>query len=114
MARSDERALESLLENLLTHRLKWSFQPTRRSRSWRASVDNARSDIRNLLADSLSLKAKVATLLTRAYEKARRSAGVEMELEERDWDKAAPRACPWNFDLLLSDFWPDPVDGPPG
>jgi hypothetical protein len=52
-------------------------------------------------------------LLARAYEKARRSAGAEMELEERDWDNAAPRACPWNFDLLLSDFWPEPINQAP-
>jgi hypothetical protein len=111
MARSDERTLESPLENLLMHLLKWRFQP--RTRSWRASVDNARSDIRNLLGDSPSLKAKAVTLLARAYEKARRSAGAEMELGERDWDNAAPRACPWNFDLLLSDFWPEPINQAP-
>jgi hypothetical protein len=95
MARSDERAVESLMENLLTHLLKWRYQPQRQTRSWRVSVESARSDVRNLLADSPSLKTKMATLLTRAYEKARRSAGAEMDVDERLWSEQSPCACPW-------------------
>ena len=107
MARSDERAAESLLENLLTHLLKWRYQPQRQTRSWRASIQNARSDLRNLLADSPNLKPRLPPLTARAYEKARRTVGAEMDLDHREWEKKSPRACPWQSDFLLRDFWPD-------
>ena len=95
MARSDERAAESLLEDLLIHLLKWRFHPKRRTRSWRASMQNARSDIRNLIDDSPSLKSKVAKLTDRAFEKAHRTAGAEMDFDDREWEQESPRNCPW-------------------
>lgn len=112
MARSDEHAVESLLEVLLTHLLKWRYQPSRRSRSWQVSIQNARSKIRRRLAESPSLKSKLPTLIEDAYESARRLAGVEMELDERAWDALAPASCAWTFETLISDIWPDPVNGP--
>jgi hypothetical protein len=111
MARSDEHAVQSLLEVLLTHLLKWRYQSNRRSRSWRLSIQNARSDIQDRLADSPSLRTRLPTLVARAYAKARRSAGAEMEIDEREWDEKSPSSCPWSVAQLLSDFWPDPVNG---
>jgi hypothetical protein len=111
MARSDEHAVQSLLEVLLTHLLKWRYQSNRRSRSWRVSIQNARSDIRDRLADSPSLRARLPTLVARAYAKARRSAGAEMEVEEREWDEKSSPSCPWDVAKILSDSWPDPVNG---
>ena len=107
MARSDERAFESLIENLLVHLLKWRYQAKRRTRSWRASILNARSDLRHLLDDSPSLKSKTTALIARAYEKARHTAGAEMDLDEREWKEESPGNCPWTTDLILSDFWPE-------
>jgi uncharacterized protein DUF29 len=111
MARSDEHAVQSFLEVLLTHLLKWRYQPNRRTRSWRVSIQNARSDVQDRLADSPSLRTRLPTLVGRAYAKARRSAGAEMKIEEREWDEKSPSACPWDVDKILSDFWPDPVNG---
>jgi hypothetical protein len=111
MARSDEHTVQSSLEVLIVHLLKWQYQPRPRSRSWRVSVQNARSDIRDRLTDSPSLKAKVPTLIGRTYGKARRTAGAEMEFDERAWDKRSASSCPWNFEQLVSDFWPDAPDG---
>ncbi len=110
-ARSDEHALESFLERLLKHLLKWRYEPHRQSASWRVSIQNSRSNIQNRLADSPSLRPRLPTLIARAYEKARRSAGVEMKLDQRVWDEKSPSSCPWSVAQLLSDFWPDPVNG---
>jgi hypothetical protein len=108
MARSEQRTAQSFLELLLIHLLKWRYEPARRSRSWRVSIQNARSAIRDELVDSPSLRAKLPVLLDRAYERARRSAGAEMELDELEWENIAPQVCPWNIDQLMSDFWPEP------
>ncbi|MGH7812741.1 MAG: DUF29 domain-containing protein [Candidatus Binataceae bacterium] len=115
MGRTEAHALESYLEVLLQHLLKWQFQPARRSGSWRASVQNARSDVRERLNESPSLRRKLPELLSRAYEKARRSAGAEMKLDERQWNAKLPAACPWEFDLLMrEDFWPGPANNSNG
>ena len=42
MGRSERRAVESSLKDLLIHLLKWAKQKQRRSGSWRDSIDNAR------------------------------------------------------------------------
>lgn len=109
MVRSEERAVQSFLQVLLIHLLKWRYEPNRRSRSWRVSIQNARSEIRDQLADSPSLRSKLPLLLERAYERARRSAGAEMEFDEREWEEKSPPSCPWDFDQLMSDFWPEPA-----
>jgi len=57
MARSEQHAVQSFLEVLLTHLLKWRYEPNRRSR--RVSIQNARSNIQNSLADSPSLRPKI-------------------------------------------------------
>jgi hypothetical protein len=111
IVRSEERAVQSFLQVLLIHLLKWRYEPNRRSRSWRVSIQNARSEIRDQLADSPSLRSKLPLLLGRAYERARRSAGAEMEFDEREWEKKSPLSCPWDFDQLMSDFWPEPASG---
>jgi len=109
MARSEQRAVQSFLELLLIHLLNWRYEPHRRSGSWRVSIQNARSGIRDELADSPSMRVKLPLLIERAYERARRSAGVEMEFDGREWEKRSPRSCPWDFDQLMGDFWPEPA-----
>ena len=107
MARSEQHAVQSYLEVLLIHLLKWRYEPSRRSRSWRASIRIARSNIRNSLVDSPSLRPKIPTLLNRAYDNARHAAGAEMELDEREWQQTSSPSCPWDFEQLMSDFWPE-------
>jgi hypothetical protein len=113
MARSEQNAVQSHLQVLLIHLLKWRYEPNRRGRSWRVSIQNARSEIRDQLTDSPSLRSKLPVLLDRAYERARRSAGAEMELDEREWEEKSPSSCPWDFDQLMSDFWPEPSSSSP-
>jgi len=67
MVRSEDRAVQSFLQVLLIHLLKWRYEPNRGSRSWRVSIQNARSEIRDQLADSPSLRSKLPLLLGRAH-----------------------------------------------
>jgi hypothetical protein len=52
LSRSDKRVLESHLIQLMKHILKWQAQPERRSRSWVATIHNARKHIRKLQIDT--------------------------------------------------------------
>jgi len=48
MARRDRREVESRLAVLLSHLLKWTYQPDRRSRGWRATVIEQRQELNRL------------------------------------------------------------------
>ncbi len=48
MSRSEQRALKSQLVRLMTHIIKWQLQPERRTRSWVATIYNARDEIKEI------------------------------------------------------------------
>ena len=81
-------------------------RPNKRSGSWRASIENARAEIREQLEDSPSLKIRLPFLMDRAFAKARRSAGAQMRYTRADWESLLPKSCPWDFDTLMDDGWP--------
>lgn len=77
LARRDRRALVSQLQRLLTHFLEWKFQPNRRSNSWRLSIYNACTEVRDLLSESPSLESDLSQIIAKAYELARKRAALE-------------------------------------
>jgi hypothetical protein len=104
MGRSEKRELVSRLSVLLTHLLKWRYQPGGRGSSWRASVVVQRDRIADHLSDSSSLKPKIPEALARAYREALVVAGDETKLGAA----AFPAACPWTFDEITDlEFWPE-------
>ena len=112
MGASDRRALASHLRNLMLHVLKWVYQPTNRSRSWRSSINNARTEIAALLDDSPSLanRANLESVIAREYTRARRQAAGEMGIDESE----LPQVCPFALDQVFDeDFpWDEEVAGP--
>jgi hypothetical protein len=81
MGERERRELRSRLRVLLSHLLKWKFQPSRRGRSWRATIRLQRDDV---------------VLLLRAV--------AETDLS----DDAFPPGCPFSLDQILDpDFFPD-------
>lgn len=103
MGRSDRRALESYLDNVILHLLKWRYQPQRRRARWQVSINNGRHSIARLLEDSPSLKSQVATLIQEEYPLARRNAAVETGLPLT----ALPEQCPFDDEQIVSDYWPN-------
>jgi hypothetical protein len=99
MGRSEESALESHLESLLVHLLKWRYQPNKRTGSWEASVENSRDRIAQLLRRSPSLKGKIDEAFSQAYRLARREAGGQMGLTKREWERLLPASCEWNLNV---------------
>ena len=103
MGRSEKRELVSRLAVLLTHLLKWRYQPAGRGSSWRASVIVQRGRLADHFDDNPSLKPRIPEALHRAYRDAVVVAGDETKLGEA----AFPQICPWSFDEILNpDFWP--------
>ena len=111
LGRSEHDALESHLENLLIHLLKWRYQPRKRSGSWQASIINSRDRIELLLKRSPSLKARLHETLAIAYRLARPRAGSQMRMDRRQWEAALPAACEWTLEQVLDpDFWPEEAE----
>jgi hypothetical protein len=104
MGRSEKRELVSRLAVLLTHLLKWRYQPGGRGSSWRASIAVQRGRLSDHLDDNPSLKPQVPMAVERAYREAVVVAGDETKLGEA----AFPAASPWSFDEIMNpDYWPD-------
>ena len=91
---------------LLTHLLKWMFQPQRRSRSWEITMLQQRDELAQLLVDSPSLKAFQDQLFARAYHSARLHAAKETRLSLERF----PQQSPFTLQQALEDEWLPPGD----
>jgi hypothetical protein len=105
LGKRDRRGVESYLEAVAEHLLKWVYQPqerARRGRSWRTSVGNARRGMERLIEDSPSLRDVPASRLVIIYRRARHGAADESGLPLTTF----PDACPWSLEQLQDeDFW---------
>ena len=103
MGKSEKRELISHLVVLMTHLLKWQFQPEMRTRSWRNSVKIQRVRLESHMRDNPSLKSTSAEAIEEAFRMARLEAESETGIDECTF----PAICPWSFEQLLDDdFWP--------
>lgn len=102
MGRSEKRQLESRLEVLVMHLLKWQFQPNFRSRSWQLTIKEQRLRLEKLLKENPSLKSSLADILEKIYLLAVISAEKETGLF------LFPETCPYQLREIFScEFFPD-------
>jgi hypothetical protein len=79
LGRSDKRALKSHLIRLMAHVIKWRAQPERRSRSWAATIANAREEIAEIQEDTPNLgRPAIEGMWQRSFQAARRDAEAEL------------------------------------
>jgi len=104
MGKSEQRELESRLEVLLAHLLKWQFQPERRGSSWESTIEEQRKRIARHLTKNPSLKSLVPEVYEETYDYA-----VLKAVKETDMHKTVfPTQCPWAFEQAMdNDFWPN-------
>jgi cell division protein ZapA (FtsZ GTPase activity inhibitor) len=79
MAKRDRREVFSRLVVLLSHLLKWEYQATQQSGSWRATIREQKRELRQML-ESGTLRNHAESILADAYAEARRQAADETEL----------------------------------
>jgi hypothetical protein len=102
---NEKRAIGRQLQRLLTHLLKWRYQPTHRTPSWRRTIRQARDAITDVLEDNRRLRDHPAQRLPVAYRRARRDAADETGLPLATF----PETCEWPPEQVLDeDFWPEP------
>ena len=107
LGKSQQRALQSALRLVLSHLLKWKYQPERRSHSWQVTITGERLNIDELLQESPSLRRFLndAEWINTIYQRARREAMVETSLSEDNFAIVSPFSVDEILDL---DFYPNP------
>jgi Domain of unknown function DUF29 len=103
MARRDRREVFSRLVTLLIHRLKWDYQPRKRSRSWKLTILEQQREL-EFDFESKTLRNYAQDVLAKAYGRAVMSAAGETDLPESTF----PQECPYTLDGLLSSEWEHP------
>lgn len=71
VGRSDKHQIESRVEVLLAHLLKWKFQPGHRGSGWIGTIVEQRNRLRRLVEDSPSLRRFMTEEIGRSYLAAR-------------------------------------------
>ncbi len=94
MGKSQRRELLSHLKILIAHLLKWQFQLAQlesyEGKSWRRTIIEQRSQLKDLLDDMPSLKPEIATAIIQAYPKAVMLAVDETGLDEKNFPTIVP------------------------
>lgn len=103
LGKRDRRSVDSYLEGIAKHLLKWTYQPTHRTPGWRHTVRRNQGILEEILVDSPSLGQVSPERLTRLYRRARQGASEETGLPLSD----LPEECPWTVQNLLN---PDILD----
>ncbi len=97
MARRDRREVTSRLAVLIAHLLKWRYQPSHRSGSWRVTVEVQRQELADLLESGV-LENHAAEVLAKAYANGVRQAVAETGLD----GSIFPEDSPFSLDEVLS------------
>jgi hypothetical protein len=106
LGKSQRHALESRLEKLVLHLLKWQYQPDKRLRehSWQRTILEQRRRLSRLLQQSPSLRPTLPAVLHESYAYIRKRTSLETRLPEHVF----PATCPWTPEQVLDDdFWPE-------
>jgi hypothetical protein len=106
LGKSQQNALESCLEKLLLHLLKWRYQPDKRVRghSWEDTIREQRRRLSRLLSQNPSLCPTVLIVLAESYPYVRQRTSLQTRLPLATF----PATCPWTVAQLLDDdFWPE-------
>ena len=96
--------IESRLEVLLMHLLKWKYQPNLQSRSWQLTIKEQRKRIILRLKKMPSLKTKLNELALDAYD-----LSIDEAVKETGLDASIfPISCMWTIDQVLDEsFYPN-------
>ena len=92
MATRDRREVDSRLKILIAHMLKWTHQPSMRSRSWLTTIKAQQQDLEDLLA-SRTLRTHAVANLQRVYDRA----VVLAEAETGVGRTSFPAECPYSL-----------------
>jgi hypothetical protein len=101
---SEKREIRNRLKVLLTHLLKWKFQPRFRGNSWSRTIWEQRQNIADIITSSPSLRAYFEHAMRAAYIGATVAASEETGLAIGIF----PEECPFSMaETLDMEFFPE-------
>lgn len=104
ISRSEKNALKSNVRILLMHLLKWKYQASRRSNSWKSTITEHRTRIQDSFESSPSLVNYFKEVLGQCYQSSRKLASDETGLPLDIF----PDESPFTLEEILNlDFLPD-------
>ena len=104
LGKREKRGVESNLEKLLMHLLKYKYQSEKRTNSWRYTIYEHRDRLQKAFADSPSLRNYFTEVFHRAYGKARQRAAIETGMEINSFPETSPFSI---WETLDSDYLPE-------
>lgn len=104
MGATERREIINRLTILITHLLKWQFQPARRGNSWRLTIEIQRNEVEQVLDQNPSLRPRLPEFFDKAYKNGVLKAAEETGLGKRQF----PTTPPFTVEQALDgEFWPD-------
>jgi hypothetical protein len=110
LGKSDRRELRSQITRILRHLLKLQFSPVAEPRAgWRATIDEARTEIEGLLEDSPSLRRETDGLIRKQIRAAARLAADDLGQHGEPAEAVRERLDKGEYtaEQVLGDWFPD-------
>ena len=103
VGKSEQRELMSRMAALLSHLIKWLYQPARQDTSWHTPIKTQRERIQRRLKQTPSLRNCLTDKdwLADAWADARDLAEKETAIAYEKF----PEFCPWTMDNVLCNDW---------
>ncbi len=99
LGRSDKNSLKSNMRVLLMHLLKWQYQSSKRSNSWKLTIREHRQRVKDTLQDSPSLNPFLEENLEKLYKQSCVQAGDETGLSVTVFSQN----CPYSLTQILDE-----------
>jgi hypothetical protein len=103
LGRQQKQELKNRLGVLIGHLLKWQYQASHRSKSWKYIIQEQRLQIVDLLDQNPSLKSYQDEAIAKGYQLGLLLVGRETPLDP----KTLPNQCPFTLEQLFDDQFPD-------
>jgi hypothetical protein len=103
LSKSERRELMSRLVVLLSHLLKWKYQPDFRGNSWKHTIRTQRRDLNDHINENPSLRPSLTDpqwfehAWDKALDQVSRETGMEISL--------LPSICPWSIGEITNAEW---------
>ncbi len=102
LGKQQRQELRNRLGVLIGHLLKWNYQPEKRSKSWRVTIQIQRREIEDLLEDNPSLKSYLPEAIAKSYKAGLDLVALESPLDYQD----LPENPIYTIEQLLSPDFP--------
>jgi hypothetical protein len=103
LGKQQRQELENRLAILLGHFLKWDYQTSHRSKSWKATIREQRRALEKLIQKNPSLKPYLPEAMEEGYQ-----SGLDLVVRETPLDYPdLPEKCPYTREQIFNPDFPE-------